>query len=149
MARNESLNQAMVGLNQTLADLCHEYKWIPEGLRFATPHLSARGTFDFRFDVLRRGYCQLPNPWELGDGIRDWMHADVHAMGQFLHRCRSWRTMLEEFYSKSETFGFNHTTRFEDLVFGTPRIREDGRGWLTVSLTGHDDIAMQARGTGR
>jgi hypothetical protein len=149
MERNESLNQAMAGLNETLADLCMEYRWIPEGLRFQTPHLNGRGLFDFRFEPTRRGYCRLPNPWELGDGIRDWMHAEVHLTGEFLHRCRSWRTMLEEFYAKAEAFGFAHGVRFEDLRFASPRIREDGRGWLTVSLTTDADLAVQAQGTGR
>jgi hypothetical protein len=146
MRRNESLNQAMAGMNQALAQLCDEYSWLPEGLRFQTPHMDGRGLIEFRFAARKRGYPGFIDARLMGD---NWLAGSNQTLAEFLGRARSWRVAIEDVYGKSERFGFEHGIKFDDLVFGTPRIRDEGIGWMRVHRSGAEEAVAQRQGTGR
>lgn len=129
--RNPSLGRVLFGLTTHLAQMCDERALAPEGLRFETPHLDQTGLMAVRFSGTRHGRARHRESFELG-GV-EWLHASNRALARFLRSCRSWRRAIDDVYDRAARYGAEVQVPFEELVFGTGRINDQGRvAWLTV-----------------
>lgn len=133
MYRNRQLSDAWMGLTHLLATLSEEEGWIPERMRFRSPHLHPNGMVRFKFTATRGGGARYYSAFQ--EEIFGRFLANTNAaVVEFLDRCTTWRRAFETMNVCVDNFAFERGVRIGDLSVATGRAIP-GLAWFRVFTT--------------